>query len=734
MNTLKSENVQLKGKLLQGEKVIAKKDKTIKNLLNRISTPSPGSYGAAKASVFRKDGDNSLLTGLKRKIVELKKKNRTLKESVDSLRRALKVTSAQELRAEVKAYSKECVRLRKIIDELTHKNPQVALNGTGHKLHEQTKLIIRIKAENKGLLDKIKKLSKRADEWKAKVEPNFHEVQKLKTQLKNTNFIKNVRKEKLESEKQEREYERIIRNLELQLSNKHSARFNPSPNTKTNNEDIDLSALGLKLSLIMIEKPVESLKDLLFKNFNDNDRISIHELSRILARSPIFLKPEDSLKISRYVIEPKDTVECNELLEEQFPAILRRIREMIPEYTLGCSKDIEGVQKTLLDKVKEKLGVLPEALQEVSDENGCVTVEGLKKACDSLKLELSGDETDYILLTMYKERRDVRELHYENFIDHLGKLLTEMGFYTESDEHRESQNDYSPSSEEAKNKQMLSESELNEEQTITIVQKCFTTIAETVLGQGIKIEALFKGETRKREVNGESVELVLPETFFGKMKEVGVHEFSSVEKQCISKLLAANETEKGFRISDLTKIMDDYNALDTEENITKEMRFEELDKVSMVILLALTEYMIGSKISLYDLFGPAIHKQPVQIDDAEIELDIINSSDFFSTLNSIGIEISETENENLHRFLCIDPKYTGKFSLDKLKVAIEEFGTNKELRIHARQCYQDLVDEEQLQEESKKEYSKPLINRKKNANNGAEQDKSPENDLEHAIL
>lgn len=729
MNTLKSENVQLKGKLLQGEKAIAKKDKTIKNLLNRISTPSPSSYGASKASVFKKDGDSTLLAGLKRKIAELKKKNRTLKESVDSLRRALKATSAQELRAEVKAYSKECVRLRKVIDELTRKNPQAALNGTGHKLHEQTKLIIRIKAENKGLLDKIRKLSKRANEWKAKVEPNFYEVQRLKTQLKNTNFIKNVRKEKLESEKQEREYEKIIRNLEVQLLNKHPTTSNPSPSAKASDEDIALSALGLKLSLVMIEKPAESLKELLFKNFNANDRISIHELSRILARSPVFLKSEDALRISRHVVEPKDSVEYNELLEEQFPVILKRIKEMIPEYALGCSKDVEGVQKSLLDKVKDKLEVLPEALQEAADESGCVTVEGLKKACDSLKLEMSRDETDYILLTMYRERRDVRELHYEDFIDHLGKLLAEMGLYTESDEHREDLND-----EEARNKQSLSESELSEEQTITIVQKCFTLIAETVLGQNMKMEALFKGEMCKREVNGESVELVLPETFFEKMKEIGVREFSSLEKQCISKLLAANEAEKGFRISDLTKIMDDYNALDTEENITKEMRFEELDKVSMVILLALTEYMIGSKISLYDLFGPVIHKQPVQIDDAEIELDIINSNDFFSTLNSIGIEISETENENLHGFLCIDPKCTGKFSLDKLKVAIEEFGTNKELRVHARQCYQELVDEEQLQEESKREYSKPLMDRKKNANNRAEQDKSPENDLEHATL
>jgi len=678
MNTLRSENVQLKGKLAQGEKAIVRKDKAIKHLLNRISTSSSGFYGAAKASIFKKDGDGTSLIELKKKIAELKKKNKSLKENVDSLRRILKVTSAQELRAEVKAYSKECVRLRKIIDELTKKNPQAVLSDTGQKLNEQNKLIIRIKTENKGLTEKIKKLSKKANEWRSKVEPDLYEVQKLKMQIKSMNIIDDIRKEKIESERQEEEYEKVIRNLEVELLNKKQSHFNESkkqlPNGKVDKENIELSLLALKLNLILIEKPIEELKDLLFGNFNDNDMISIHELSRILMRSPLFLKPEDSLTISHYLLEP-DT-NCNKLQEERFSTIFHKITSLIPPYKVTCSANPELIQKSLLDKMKDKLKILPETLQEASDENGNITPNGLHKACSKLLLELTRDEIDYILLTMYKEKRNIRELHYEDFVDHLGKLLTDIEVNTDPDN-------------------------LSEERIISIVQKCFTPIAEMILGQGIKIDKLFKGETYKKEMNGEDVELISSEVFFKKMIEIGIQRFSSLEKNCIGKLLAVNENDKGFRINDLMKIIDDYNSMDTEGNITKEMRFEDLDKVSMVILLALTEYMIGSKTSLYDLFESVIHKQPVQIDDAEIELDIINSNDFFSRLNRIGIEINEIENENLHNFLCIDPKYTNKFSLDKLKVAIEEFGTNKELRTHARQCYQDLVDEEQLQEESK---------------------------------
>ena len=180
------------------------------------------------------------------------------------------------------------------------------------------------------------------------------------------------------------------------------------------------------------------------------------------------------------------------------------------------------------------------------------------------------------------------------------------------------------------------------------------------------------------------------------MEKLGLNKFDPMEEKCMIKVLAIDDEEKNFRIGDLAQILEDYIK---QDNDTEEMKLEDLDKVSMVLLLALAEFISNENITLSKLFGSNIYKQPVQIDENEYQLDIINSDKFFEVLNNIGIETNETEHENLKLFLAIDPSYIDKFSLDKLKSTIEEFTKNEEIRGKAKEYYKELIDSNQVQEE-----------------------------------
>ena len=77
----------------------------------------------------------------------------------------------------------------------------------------------------------------------------------------------------------------------------------------------------------------------------------------------------------------------------------------------------------------------------------------------------------------------------------------------------------------------------------------------------------------------------------------------------------------------------------------------------------------------------------------------LESSSFFKILNKIGIETEESQHDNLKLFLCIDPSYHDKFSIDKIKMILEEFKNNAQLRERAQKYYNELVNENELQEE-----------------------------------
>jgi hypothetical protein len=239
---------------------------------------------------------------------------------------------------------------------------------------------------------------------------------------------------------------------------------------------------------------------------------------------------------------------------------------------------------------------------------------------------------------------------------------------------------------------------VSEDEMIEIAQRCFFSIAEQMAKKQQTIHSVFQDVIFKKTIEGEEVELVTPLDFLSGLRQLGIEDLQTVNYTCLIKVLAVNEEEKHIRINDLVQILEDYGIVEqdsVEERIAEELKFEDLDKVSIVLMLALTEYLIKAKVPLYELFRDVIFKQEIQVEGKQLRVDLIKSTDFFAVLQHIGINIEEKEHENLNAFLCLDPGHTDKLLVKKIKRAIEEFAMNEQLRAYAQQIYQELVEEEQ---------------------------------------
>ncbi len=298
---------------------------------------------------------------------------------------------------------------------------------------------------------------------------------------------------------------------------------------------------------------------------------------------------------------------------------------------------------------------------------------------------------------------------------------------------------------------------LSEEQIIEVAQKCFGDIAELMKENGLSARDMFKDVLYKAE--GEADELIEVGDFLKIVRGLGLEQLQDRDEQCLVKVLAATEDEKYIRLADFVQVIEDYGVSDQKkshdavgeaeaegeaeqepeqeqqepeaekaedeapegepeaeepnpegqedqkESAVPEgespeghkfpLHIQELDSVSMVVMLALAEYLKKEKTTVHELFGPAIYKQMVKTKTKQKSLDILNSADFFRALHDIGIKTEDSEHENLRLFLCLDPSYPDKIHVKKLLKVLEQFATNEELRDYAHGCYQDLVSEEE---------------------------------------
>jgi len=266
----------------------------------------------------------------------------------------------------------------------------------------------------------------------------------------------------------------------------------------------------------------------------------------------------------------------------------------------------------------------------------------------------------------------------------------------EKSEHKE---------EELKEQEAEENADINEDQMIEIAQNSFHIIAEQMLQQKMTIKSLYAKTVKSQVINGEQIEVLSAEDFINGIRALGINDIKTLEYACLIKVLSINDDQKLIKVSDLAQILADYGIQEKEGGSPEvphkeakkrgpQLKYEELDQISMVLMLALTEYLIKAKMPLYDLFADVIYQQVVKTKSKQKTVELINSSDFFEVLCKIGIKMEESEHENLKKFLCVDPHYVDRIYVKKLKTAIEEFAFNEELRGIAQNCYKSLIEEE----------------------------------------
>lgn len=714
MNALRTENTKLKTQLLKSEQELVKKDKEIKALLFHLNTP--------KQILLKKQpkSNTHLILNLKKRITEVQKENKVLKKALAGFKKSLKTTRAQELENEIKNYAEECIRLRNMLERISSEKPYTSLEGVKRMENEmkaQVELINKLRQENSDLAGRVRRAAEESDKWRAsKVSSDStREVKRLKEQLELTKRmnrshkqVEELRKSKEDFETLSEEQEKRIRSLEKRLEKCRKVRNEEGKVVEVvGKEEAALIGVELKLNLILANAASGELRERLFKNCNDNEKISIHELARILMRSPTSLKSETATKASRYLIEPRGSKEVayNELLEAKLSAIVQSLHQLVGPYTLNYNERKEAIQTSLLEKLNDKLESFANALQRHTDENGNLNPKHLQKIYEGLELHLTNDEADYVLLAMYATSKDLSKLHYEDLLESLNELLTalltrEANPEAKAEEREEDRGGQSIGSTPRK----LDES-MSEDQKLAVLEQLLTEVAGKLKDRRTTLEELLKSKTYKKVVDGEEVELVLHKDFALAMESLELKGFGAKERVCLEKLLRPEDVADSFRVKDLTLILDDFLAPKDPNDLSKEMKFEELNKISMVLLLALSEYLSNEDMEVGDLFKDTVYKQLIQIDDEEFQLDVINSPDFFEVISKVGIETNEADHDNLKAFLAIDLNYTTKLSLDKIKAAIKEFSSNEELRNKAHKHYKELLKDNQVQEEINRDES-----------------------------
>ncbi len=511
----------------------------------------------------------------------------------------------------------------------------------------------------------------------------------------------------------------------------------------------------------------------MFGTYNDNDMISIYELSRVLGRRP-GCKSLDAVKLARYLIEPTgtSTVDFDQMSEERIFVVVERLSLLLGEYPLLDPKKEESLKRSLAKKFGPHMGKLKAAFQSQERTAGKVEAAALGEVAKSFDVDLTADEAIYSVYVMYQKSRDIDQLEYNTWIELLKPLCPEDVGKAEAEYQKEefeeqkpdpqqnkAEEDYDanfepdqeaaevpepeqdkPQTAEEEEKKESAEAEgadyqekpgdkaeyvdINEDQMIEIAQNCFRAIAEQMLERKLTIRTLYGSSIYKEQVNGDATELLSSEDFLQGLKQLGMEDLEEVEQQCLVKVLAISDDDRAIRVGDLLQILEDYGVhensgpLAAPENDTAAppegeqpppqqepeqkapagLDFAGLDKVSMVLMLALTEYLIKENVPLYDLLGDAVYKQAVRTKTKEKNVDVINSKDFFEVLHKMGIKTEDSEHENLRNFLALSAGHRDKIHVKKLKRAIEQFAVNEQLRAQAHDCYMELVGNDGAEE------------------------------------
>lgn len=103
----------------------------------------------------------------------------------------------------------------------------------------------------------------------------------------------------------------------------------------------------MRLNLISIKINSDAIRDKIFDDYNEDEDITIYELSRMFRRKPLECK-EDTLILARYLIEPRknQTLPYHKMATEKIGAILTQLNALIGEYEIITNEsESNGLKK-----------------------------------------------------------------------------------------------------------------------------------------------------------------------------------------------------------------------------------------------------------------------------------------------------------------------------------------------------------------------------------------------------
>ena len=238
--------------------------------------------------------------------------------------------------------------------------------------------------------------------------------------------------------------------------------------------------------------------------------------------------------------------------------------------------------------------------------------------------------------------------------------------------------------------------EFDEEKLIEMAQSLFVKIAKKILAKGISLPDIYGPKLTREICNGEEVTILPSEDFIQGLEQIGLENLKPIEYSCLIKVLALNDEEQYIKFDYLIEILSEYGIdLKAEPKNAPEspLNLNGLDNISIIIMLAISEYVNKTRLSLQKIFGEKIYTQEIQTELGNETVEILNSDDFFDLLEEIGVGMEDKHHENLQNFLCIDTEYKDKFMVAKIERIIGEFNTNEKLKQRALECYNEMANE-----------------------------------------
>ena len=235
IHDIQKENIVLKTQILHLEKEDGKKEKTIKELVEKIRNPPNIEIGGKKFKVKK-----HLLGALKGKMKEAKQENRTLKQELIRIQKDSRITMFNEIETESKIYAEECIRLENMIDLVESKVQYLSPEDAAmidEKVRAQDDLLANMKEESARLRGAVKSQEDELKKYQAKL-----------TQDKSPDDNKSLQNQQLMIKEQKKEIQKLKERFEA-LGKGSEESKNPAKIGKGEMEELKNTTEGLGAKL-----------------------------------------------------------------------------------------------------------------------------------------------------------------------------------------------------------------------------------------------------------------------------------------------------------------------------------------------------------------------------------------------------------------------------------------------------------------------------------------------------